>query len=378
MSSLELTLTRSKPGPWGFRLQGGVDFEKALTVVFVNPDSFSYNSGLRTGDIITGIGSLEATLLTHKEAQEAVISQGNSVQMRIQRNSEPEELAPGTWKPQVQIVGGPATAPTNPGQLYTKTSLTMDEKPQEEHWDVKHNITARGFQSNGPVPPPPTSADFRPVGAPGGGAAAPPNGSSGPSGFRSVSAPAPKAPSALPQQSGPPRPQVCWICGKPVTGVFLQVKGRPTHAECFACATCGVPLKNVGHFVIGDKLYCQTHAREAQQMLQGIAENGVAAQGQPGGRPGGELPQGLAQNLARLSVKPQGTNGQVGGGLPAPPTGGPRAPPLVGGPPAPPPTAAPSAAPPPAWTNRLNADSAGMASNAEDFTKEFMKQLAGN
>ena len=43
----------------------------------------------------------------------------------------------------------------------------------------------------------------------------------------------------------------------------------------------------------------------------GIAENGGAAQGQPGGRPGGELPQGLAQNLARLSVKPQGTNGQV-------------------------------------------------------------------
>ena len=43
----------------------------------------------------------------------------------------------------------------------------------------------------------------------------------------------------------------------------------------------------------------------------GIAENGVATQGQPGGRPGGEMPQGLAQNLARLSVKPQGTNGQV-------------------------------------------------------------------
>ena len=29
------------------------------------------------------------------------------------------------------------------------------------------------------------------------------------------------------------------------------------------------------------------------------------------------------------------------------------------------------------WSQRLNADKAGMAGNAEDFTKEFMKQLTG-
>ena len=39
---------------------------------------------------------------------------------------------------------------------------------------------------------------------------------------------------------------------------------------------------------------------------------------------------------------------------------------------------APSHAPAPgAWAPKLEADRAGMASNAEDFTREFMKQLAG-
>ena len=39
---------------------------------------------------------------------------------------------------------------------------------------------------------------------------------------------------------------------------------------------------------------------------------------------------------------------------------------------------APCHAPAPGqWAPRLDADRAGMASNAEDFTREFMKQLTG-
>ena len=45
---------------------------------------------------------------------------------------------------------------------------------------------------------------------------------------------------------------------------------------------------------------------------------------------------------------------------------------------APAPAPGPSQAPAPGhWAPRLEADRAGMASNAEDFTREFMKQLAG-
>jgi len=350
VETINLTLTRDKPGPWGFRLQGGVDFEKALTVAFSQEGSSSFNSGLRTGDVIVNIGSLEGTLLTHKEAQEAILEQGDSVKLTVQRTSFDTGLAPGTWKPDVQIVGDPATGPASQGQVYTKTSLTLPQKPQEEHWDVKHNITAKGFQPGGSSSI--ASTGVRSVAAPtsndqGGGV----------SGFRSVSAPTQNPGAAFGAGStvGPPKQQVCWLCNGAISGVFLQVKGRPIHGECFNCSKCRCSLKNVGHFVIGEKLYCQPHAREAQNALQGISQ-GLNPEPKP---PIQGLPQGLAQNLAKISIKAPGATRDQS--CPAPP-------PL---------NAPPQAKAPADWSNRLNADKAGMAGNAEDFTKEFMKQLAG-
>jgi len=355
VQTVNLTLCRDKPGPWGFRLNGGVDFEKALTVSFAQEGSFSFNSGLRTGDVIVNIGSLEAALLTHKEAQEAILQQGNSVQLTVQRSGCDTGMPPGTWKPDVQIIGGPATTPAGQDQVYTKTSLQLPPKPQEEHWDVKHNITARGFQpgsAGAPAPP------IQSVSAPSSN-----NSAGGVSGFRSVSAPIqrpgapgpPVAPAAAPMQ-------ICWICNKPISGVFLQVKGRPLHEECFKCETCKCSLKNVGHFVIGEKLYCQTHAREAQNALKGNAAES-SSDAHPGAAIGKGIPQGLAQNLAKISIKPQ-----------QPPLnkGNPVAPP----PPTPAASAATSGSSAQAqWASRLNENTAGMASNAEEFTKEFMKQL---
>ena len=46
-SVIELTLERQEASPWGLRLQGGVDFEKALTISSVTEGSPSYVSGLR-------------------------------------------------------------------------------------------------------------------------------------------------------------------------------------------------------------------------------------------------------------------------------------------------------------------------------------------
>ena len=94
----------------------------------------------------------------------------------------------------------------------------------------------------------------------------------------------------------------------------------------------------------------------AQAQLQGVEPASGQAGPQQGGPP---MPQGLAANLARLSVKPQGTNGGPGAFTRAP---------------GPAPGPAPGSA---AWDDKLNGNIAGMAGNAEDFTKEFMKQLGG-
>ena len=67
---------------------------------------------------------------------------------------------------------------------------------------------------------------------------------------------------------------------------------------------------------------------------------------------GGPLPRGLAANLTRLAAAGAGHNNNNSNSGQQPPAPG-------------------------QWAPRLEADRAGMASNAEDFTREFMEQLAG-
>ena len=92
---------------------------------------------------------------------------------------------------------------------------------------------------------------------------------------------------------------------------------------------------------------------QAQAQLQG----GEPAPAQPAAPQGGApiIPQGLAANLAKLAIKPQG--GKAHGISPGSNL-----------------STAPGSA---AWEDKLNANTAAMAGNAEDFTKEFMKQLTG-
>ena len=46
---VQLTLQRNAPGPWGLRLQGGMDFEKSLVISHVVDGSPSNVSGLMVG-----------------------------------------------------------------------------------------------------------------------------------------------------------------------------------------------------------------------------------------------------------------------------------------------------------------------------------------
>ncbi|XP_022241983.1 PDZ and LIM domain protein Zasp-like [Limulus polyphemus] len=60
---------------------------------------------------------------------------------------------------------------------------------------------------------------------------------------------------------------ICSECGRLLVGVFVRVKDKNLHAECFKCSTCGSSLKNVGYFNIGEKLYCDIHAKQAARMI---------------------------------------------------------------------------------------------------------------
>nr|XP_016940621.1 PDZ and LIM domain protein Zasp isoform X4 [Drosophila suzukii] len=70
-------------------------------------------------------------------------------------------------------------------------------------------------------------------------------------------------------QDGRPRPltasghPACQLCGVGIVGVFVRIKDKNLHVECFKCATCGTSLKNQGYYNFNNKLYCDIHARQA-------------------------------------------------------------------------------------------------------------------
>ena len=89
-------------------------------------------------------------------------------------------------------------------------------------------------------------------------------------------------------------------------------------------------------------------------LCQACANNAMQAQAPAAAGP----PQGLTANLAKLAGRPQGP---AAPGLPQGPGNGMGGQPQVPG----------------DWGRKLEADGAGAASNAEEFTKQFMQQLAG-
>ncbi|CAG4937275.1 unnamed protein product [Colias eurytheme] len=56
-------------------------------------------------------------------------------------------------------------------------------------------------------------------------------------------------------------PPYCSECNAQIVGVFVRIKDKNLHVECFKCSTCGTSLKNQGYYNINGKLYCDIHAK---------------------------------------------------------------------------------------------------------------------
>ncbi|KAK8376984.1 hypothetical protein O3P69_013576 [Scylla paramamosain] len=284
MSISTVKLSRTDGTPWGFRLQGGKDFATPLCVQKVNAGSLAAVAGLQAGDAIVSIGGRDALALRHKEAQEAIVRAGNNFDLVIQRGSQ-------VWRPQVTPLAQVKTTPegvpvaTNtslaankkvngqqivnaqyntPLQLYSEDNIAETLSAQaevlgkgclgvnfmknERAYDGKTSDVLRMVQEmdSNPVKEPEDS----------------PAGSAGPAtGFRSVRAPETKV--RAPGEPSPSQATKCSECERPITGVFVRVKNKSLHADCFKCATCGSSLKNVGYYNINEKLYCDVHAKQA-------------------------------------------------------------------------------------------------------------------
>lgn len=69
---------------WGFRLEGGQDFNQPLTIQRVFQGTPA-SSDLLRGDVITAIHNEDARFLQHQEANELIRNSGGSLTLGIKR-----------------------------------------------------------------------------------------------------------------------------------------------------------------------------------------------------------------------------------------------------------------------------------------------------
>lgn len=100
-------------------------------------------------------------------------------------------------------------------------------------------------------------------------------------GLRHVEAPKP-VPSNEPSDQSKSQENICAECGRLIVGVFVRIKDKSLHADCFKCTTCGASLRNVGYYNINNKLYCDVHARQVARH-HAPTENLVPVTVPPGG-----------------------------------------------------------------------------------------------
>uniref|UniRef100_A0A4X1UEK9 PDZ and LIM domain 5 n=1 Tax=Sus scrofa TaxID=9823 RepID=A0A4X1UEK9_PIG len=103
------------PAPWGFRLQGGKDFNMPLTISSLKDGGKASQANVRIGDVVLSIDGISAQGMTHLEAQNKIKGSTGSLNMTLQRASatpkpEPVPVQKGEPKEVVKPVPIPSPA----------------------------------------------------------------------------------------------------------------------------------------------------------------------------------------------------------------------------------------------------------------------------
>ncbi|XP_029383688.1 LIM domain-binding protein 3b isoform X1 [Echeneis naucrates] len=90
------TVTLNGPAPWGFRLQGGKDFNMPLTISRITPGSKASGGSLTQGDIISAIDGVNTDGMTHLEAQNKIKSATTKLSLSMQKSRRPAPVPTAT------------------------------------------------------------------------------------------------------------------------------------------------------------------------------------------------------------------------------------------------------------------------------------------
>ncbi|XP_062977070.1 PDZ and LIM domain protein 7 isoform X2 [Elgaria multicarinata webbii] len=127
------------PAPWGFRLQGGKDFNMPLSISRLTPGGKATQAGVGVGDWVLSIDGENTSALTHIEAQNKIRACGDKLSLSLSRvqnllskpqkdafpSSEPPKynFAPSSALNKTARPFGVSSAPNSQPGLVTKPVL---------------------------------------------------------------------------------------------------------------------------------------------------------------------------------------------------------------------------------------------------------------
>ncbi|XP_042343495.1 PDZ and LIM domain protein 5a isoform X2 [Plectropomus leopardus] len=109
--SSNYSVTLVGPAPWGFRLQGGKDFNMPLTISRLTDGGKAAKGGIGIGDMVLSIDGIATEGMNHLEAQNKIKSCTGNLSLTLQKaasvpKASPPPVAPKTAAPP-QVTNGP-------------------------------------------------------------------------------------------------------------------------------------------------------------------------------------------------------------------------------------------------------------------------------
>ncbi|XP_031325184.1 PDZ and LIM domain protein 5 isoform X9 [Camelus dromedarius] len=102
------------PAPWGFRLQGGKDFNMPLTISSLKDGGKASQANVRIGDVVLSIDGISAHGMTHLEAQNKIKGCTGSLNMTLQRASAIPKPEPVPVQKKTKVTNNPGTVKIPP------------------------------------------------------------------------------------------------------------------------------------------------------------------------------------------------------------------------------------------------------------------------
>ncbi|XP_067324697.1 PDZ and LIM domain protein 5 isoform X1 [Anolis sagrei] len=120
------------PAPWGFRLQGGKDFNMPLTISRLSDGGKAANANVGIGDIVLSIDGISADGMTHLEAQNKIKTCTGKLTMNLQRTPaapKPDPIPVQLVEPKEIVKPVPIASAVVP-KVSSATNMAFNKAPR--------------------------------------------------------------------------------------------------------------------------------------------------------------------------------------------------------------------------------------------------------